>query len=122
MSHANEKTAVQGTHVCAVGGMSMGVTIDIPTDKIAEFCKRWQIKELAIFGSTLREDLRPDSDVDVLVVFEDHAPWGLFDLMHAEEELEHIFGRKVDLVEKKTIRNPFRRQHILTHHEVIYAS
>jgi len=98
------------------------IKIDIPEDKIVEFCKRWQIKELAIFGSMLREDFRPDSDVDVLVVFEDHTPWGLFDLMHAEEELEQIFGRKVDLVEKKTIRNPFRRQHILKHHEVIYAS
>ncbi len=58
----------------------------------------------------------------VLVVFEDEAPWDLFDLIDAERELEQIFGRKVDLVEKGTIRNPFRRQHILQHHEVIYAS
>jgi predicted nucleotidyltransferase len=100
----------------------MGTKIDIPKDQIAEFCKKWQIKELSVFGSILREDFRPDSDVDVLVVFEDNAPWGLFDVMHAEEELERIFGRKVDLVEKKAIRNPFRRQHILTSHEVIYAS
>jgi predicted nucleotidyltransferase len=100
----------------------MAAKIDIPKDQIAEFCERWQIKELALFGSTLREDFRPDSDVDVLVVFEDNAPWGLFDLMRAEEELEHMFGRKVDLVEKNTIRNPFRRQHILKHHEVIYAA
>ena len=100
----------------------MGIQIGIPQDKIADFCQRWQIKELAIFGSTLREDFRPDSDVDLLVVFEDQAPWDLFDLMDAEKELEQIFGRRVDLVEKATIRNPFRRQHILQHHEVIYAS
>jgi hypothetical protein len=100
----------------------MGIQIGIPHDKIADFCQRWQIKELSIFGSTLREDFRPDSDVDLLVVFEDQAPWDLFDLMDAERELEQIFGRKVDLVEKGTIRNPFRRYHILQHHEVIYAS
>lgn len=100
----------------------MGLQMGIPQDQIADFCQRWQIKELAIFGSILRQDFRPDSDVDVLVVFEDGAPWDLFDLMDAERELEQIFGRKVDLVEKGTIRNPFRRQHILQHHEVIYAS
>jgi predicted nucleotidyltransferase len=100
----------------------MGIQIDIPKDRIVRFCERWQIRELAIFGSMLREDFRPDSDVDVLVVFEDPTPWDLFDLMDAEEELARIFGRKVDLVEKHTIRNPFRRQHILEHHEVIYAS
>ena len=100
----------------------MGIQIGIPKDEIADFCQRWQIKELAIFGSTLREDFRPDSDVDVLVVFKDPTPWDLFDVMDAEEELEQILGRKVDLVEKRTIRNPFRRQHILKHHEVIYAS
>jgi predicted nucleotidyltransferase len=105
-----------------VESLSMAPKIDIPKDQIAECCERWQIKELALFGSTLREDFQPDSDVDVLVVFEDNAPWDLFDLMRAEEELECIFGRKVDLVEKNTIRNPLRRQHILKYHEIIYAS
>lgn len=100
----------------------MSVRIDIPKDKIGEFCRRWRIKELAIFGSALRDDFRPDSDVDMLVVFEDTAPWGLFDLMRAEEELGQILERKVDLVEKNAVRNPFRRHHILTHHEVIYAA
>ena len=60
--------------------------------------------------------------MDVLVVFQDNAEWSLFDLMSAEEELKQIFGREVDLVEKKAIRNPFRRQHILSHREVIYAA
>ena len=100
----------------------MSVRIQIPEDRIADFCRRWKVKELAIFGSALGDDFRPDSDVDVLVVFEDDAKGDLFDHMKAEEELKQIFGREVDLVEKKAIRNPFRRHHILSHYEVIYAA
>ncbi len=100
----------------------MSARIDIPKDKITEFCRKWKIREFAIFGSAVGDDFRPDSDVDVLVVFQDNAEWSLFDLISAEEELKQIFGRKVDLVEKKAIRNPFRRQHILSHREVIYAA
>ena len=100
----------------------MKIRIAVPYEQIEDFCRRWQVKELAIFGSALRDDFRPDSDVDVLVVFGENAQWSLFDHMKAEEELEAIFGRKVDLVEKSAIRNPFRRHHILSHHEVIYAA
>lgn len=96
--------------------------IDIPHREIAEFCVKWKIEELSLFGSALREDFRPDSDVDVLIVFSKEAQWSLFDIIAAEDELEHIIGRKVDLVEKNALRNPFRRHHILTHREVIYAS
>lgn len=99
----------------------MGIRIDIPKDKIAEFYRKWQVKELAIFGSAIGDDFRYDSDVDVLVVFQDNAKRNLFDRMKAEEELKEIFGRDVDLVEKKAIMNPFRRHHILSNHEVIYA-
>ncbi len=100
----------------------MSVRINIPKETIAEFCRKWKIRELSIFGSALGGDFRPDSDVDVLVVFDDAAKWSLFDYLHAEEELKQLFGRKVDLVEKKAIRNPFRRHHILNHCEVIYAA
>ena len=100
----------------------MGLQIDIAEESITEFCRRWRVKELAIFGSALGDDFRPDSDVDVLVILADDAKWSLFDRMEAEEELKKIFGREVDLVEKQAIRNPFRRYHILKHHEVIYAS
>ena len=100
----------------------MSVQINIPKEKIADFCRRWQVKELAIFGSALGGDFRSDSDVDVLVVFQDDATWNLFDHMKAEEELKQVFGREADLVEKKAIRNPFRRHHILSHCEVIYAA
>ena len=100
----------------------MGVRIGIPEEKILDFCRRWKVKELAIFGSALSDEFRPDSDVDVLVVFQEDAQWNLFDHMEAEEEMKQIFGRDVDLVEKKAIRNPFRRHHILSNYEVIYAA
>jgi len=100
----------------------MTIKINIPRDRIADFCRRWKVKELAIFGSALGDDFRPDSDVDVLVVFRDDADWTLFDHMKAEEELSEILGRRVDLVEKSAIRNPFRRHHILTNNEVVYAA
>lgn len=100
----------------------MAVKIDVSNDEIDQFCRRWQIKELSIFGSALRDDMRPESDVDVLVVFDEGERWTLFDLARAERELEQIFGREVDLVEKKALTNPFRRHHILSHHEVIYAT
>ena len=87
----------------------MSVRIEIPKDRIAEFCRKWEVKELAIFGSALGEDFRPDSDVDVLVIFQDEAKWDLFDHMKAEEELKQIFGREVDLVEKTPSRTPWSR-------------
>jgi uncharacterized protein len=96
--------------------------IELPRDKIAEFCRKWKIREFAIFGSALRDDFGPDSDVDVLVVFQDDAKWSLFDHMKAVEELKALVGREVDMVEKKAIRNPFRLRHILDNHEVIHAS
>jgi len=100
----------------------MSARIDIPKDKIAEFCRRNHIRRLAFFGSVLRDDFTPESDVDVLVVFQDDAERDLFDHMKAEEDLKQIFGRDVDLVEKRAIRNPFRRHHILSNCEVIYAA
>jgi uncharacterized protein len=100
----------------------MSKNIVLPKETMADFCRKWKIKELAIFGSAIGDDFKPESDVDVLVVFDDSAEWSLFDYMHAEEELKQLFGRKVDLVEKKAIRNPFRRHHILNHCEVIYAA
>ncbi len=107
------------------GRMLSEPAIAIPHAKIAEFCHRWRITEFSLFGSVLRDDFRPDSDIDVLVRFEPDAPWSLFDLGDMQAELGEIFGRKVDLVEKETIeksRNPFRRAHILDHHRVIYAA
>lgn len=93
----------------------------IPRKKIAIFCKRWNISEFAIFGSAIRKDFGPKSDVDVMVVFEPDAPIGLFEMAHMQVELETLFGRSVDLVEKAGLRNPYRRQEILKTAKVVYA-
>jgi uncharacterized protein len=100
----------------------MTTAIAIDRDRIEEFCRRWKVQELALFGSILRDDFRPDSDVDVLVTFGPQAPWTLWDLSRMRSELETIFGREVDLVEKKALRNPYRRQAILADFQVIHAS
>jgi predicted nucleotidyltransferase len=96
--------------------------IAVPKEKIEEFCRRWKIVEFALFGSALREDFRPDSDVDILVSFGKDADWDLFDWVSMIEELKGIFGREVDLVEKTSLRNPFRRHYILNSQKVIYAA
>ena len=100
------------------------VTTRIAMDhgRIEEFCRKWKIREFALFGSVLRDDFRPDSDVDVLVTLEDDAPWSLYEWVEMIEELESVFGRKVGLVEKTAIENPFRRRNILRSHEVVYAA
>jgi predicted nucleotidyltransferase len=90
--------------------------------KVAAFCKRWKISEFSLFGSVLREDFRPDSDVDVLVSFMQEAKWSLWDLIEMQEQLEKMFGRKVDLVEKEALRNPYRRHSILNGREIFYAT
>ena len=64
----------------------MSKHIILPKETMADFCRKWKIKELAIFGSAIGDDLKPESDIDVLVVFDDSAEWSLFDYMHAEEE------------------------------------
>lgn len=98
------------------------IRITLPQRKIHDFCLKWKISEMALFGSVLSEDFRDDSDVDVLVSFRDDAGWGLFDFVDMIDELKAIFGRRVDLVEKDSLRNPFRRQRILGSNEVIYAA
>jgi predicted nucleotidyltransferase len=96
--------------------------IPFPTDQIAAFCQKWKITELAVFGSVLRDDFRPESDVDVLVSFTNDAHWSLYDWVDMQEELKGMFGRDVDLVEQKGLHNPFRRHAILTTKQVIYAA
>jgi uncharacterized protein len=96
--------------------------IPLPLDALNAFCRKWRVQELALFGSVLREDFSPDSDVDVLVTFDREAPWSLWDVITMREELERMLGRKVDLVEKDAIRNPFRCREILRTHQVIHAA
>jgi predicted nucleotidyltransferase len=92
---------------------------------IAEFCCRWQIQEMALFGSVLRDDFRPDSDIDVLVTFSPQAKRGLLTLARAKHELEDATGRKVDFVVKQSILesdNWMRQKEILNSVKVIYAA
>lgn len=100
----------------------MGIRIPIDQDRIAAFCDAWQIEEFSLFGSVLRQDFGVDSDVDVLVAFRPGAPWSLWDLLIMREELAAMFGREVDMVEKKALRNPFRRHEILSTRQIIHAA
>lgn len=95
--------------------------IEVPGDKVEAFCRKWRIAELSLFGSVLRDDFRPDSDVDVLVTFEPDVPWSLYDWIDMMDELSAVLGRQVDLVCREGLRNPFRRHEILTTREVVYA-
>jgi uncharacterized protein len=101
-------------------------TIPIDYDEIAAFCQRWKITEFALFGSVLRDDFRPDSsDIDVLVVFSDKVRNTIGDLIDMEDELKQIFGRDVDLIDRRGIersRNYLRRKVILESARVIYAN
>jgi uncharacterized protein len=88
----------------------MSVNIEIPHAEIAEFCRRNHIRRLALFGSVLRDDFGPDSDVDVLVEFEPEAQVGLFELFDMEQELSHILGRQVDMNTPNSLSKYFRDQ------------
>jgi predicted nucleotidyltransferase len=95
------------------------VKIDLPKDKIADFCRRHHIRKLAVFGSALREDFRPDSDLDVLVEFEPgHTPGLTFFGM--EQELSELLGRKVDLNTAQFL-SPYFRDRVLAEAVVQYA-
>jgi hypothetical protein len=99
----------------------MKTKIRIPRKKIAEFSRRWKVTEFSLFGSVLRDDFRPDSDVDVLVTFAPNAQISLFDLVQMKLDLEKMFKRPVDVIEKDALENPFRKREILRTAQVIYA-
>lgn len=98
------------------------IHIEIPHDKISNFCHRWNVIEFALFGSVLREDFDFNSDIDVLVSFADEAQISLFDIAQMQIELQEIFSRPVDILEKAALRNPFRKRHILATAQVVYES
>ncbi|MCK4303950.1 MAG: nucleotidyltransferase domain-containing protein [Candidatus Eisenbacteria sp.] len=103
--------------------ISTRLEIDIET--LRTFCAKWKIVELALFGSVLAEDFRPDSDIDALVTFGAGAHGTLWDFIHMREEFEQLVGRRVDLIERavlKQSRNYIRRSAILGSAKVIYAA
>jgi uncharacterized protein len=99
--------------------------IKIPEDQLAAFCRKWKIREFSLFGSVLREDFGPGSDVDCLVDFAPDADWTLLDVVRAEQELSALLGRPVDLVEKQVVEgseNWIRRRHILKTARTVYVA
>ncbi len=100
----------------------MGLQLTLDEMRIAEFCRKWRVKELSVFGSALREDFGSDSDVDVLVELQPGHGLVMYDWLKMIEELRVIFGREVDLVAKGGLKNPFRRARILQTAEVVYAA
>ncbi len=101
------------------------MNLDIDQDLIKKFCQKWEIKELVFFGSVIREDFNPSSDVDVLVSFEDTATWSLLDHVSMQRELSEIIGRDVDLVTRRSVEqshNWLRKKQILENSEAYYAA
>ena len=103
----------------------MNPNLSVPMDRLAEYCQANGIKRLDLFGSALRADFGPESDIDLLVEFEPDRKFGLFDFVRIERELAAIFGRKVDLIERSAVersRNYIRRAAILESTETIHAA
>ena len=100
-------------------------SLKLPEDQIAAFCQAWKVSEFSVFGSALREEFRPDSDIDVLIAFLPNAGWSLLDHVQMQQELETILGREVDLVSRRGVErshNPIRRQAILDGAEPVYVA
>jgi len=99
--------------------------INIPEKQIADFCQSWHISELALFGSVLRDDFDPGSDLDILATFGPEADWSLLDHLRMEQELAGLLGRKVELLSKRAVEkshNWIRRREILNTAEAVYTS
>lgn len=94
--------------------------IDVPRERIADFCRRHGIRRLAVFGSVLRDDFHPDSDIDVLVEFDAGRRYTYFTLVQIEDDLSALLGRRVDLHMEKTL-HPFLRDKILGQTEELYV-
>jgi len=99
--------------------------LQVTHEQLADFCLRWKITELALFGSALRDDFGPDSDVDMLVAFAPSADWSLLDHIRMEQELSSLLGREVHLVSRRDIdrsENWVRRREIQRTAQVVHAS
>ena len=100
------------------------VFMGVPMSKIAEFCQRWKIRELALFGSALRDDFRSDSDLDILVTFTSDADWGLLDHVQMQQELQALLQRDIDLISRRALeqsQNWLRRQEILGTAQTLFS-
>ena len=89
---------------------------------VLHLCKKYHIIELSIFGSSIRDDFTLKSDVDILVSFDNNSEIDLFDIIELENEFSKILNKEVDVVEKESLKNPIRRNRILSTREIIYAA
>src|SRR5437764_9393447 len=97
------------------------MAIALPEPAVRDICRRYSVKELAIFGSALRDDFRPDSDVDLLIEFQPDAGASLLDLFRMQRELEELTQRRVDLVSKRGL-HPVIRDTVLEEREVLWSA
>ncbi len=96
--------------------------INLNYNDILMICKKYSIIELSIFGSSLRDDFNKNSDIDILVSFDENAVISLFDIMDIEKEFSKVFNREIDVVEKESLKNPIRKNRILSTREILYAA
>lgn len=102
--------------------LGLGERIPVRQEQLEAFCRKHDISEMALFGSVLRDDFRPDSDIDLLVSFSPAADHSLLDHVHMEREFAALVGRSVDMVEKEAVENPFVRSQIRSNLALIYAA
>ena len=105
--------------------MEEPLQIEVPMERIEAFCGKWKVRRMWLFGSVLRGDFGPESDVDVMVEFAPEARWSLLDLVGAEQELGAVLGRSVDLIERQCVEqstNRIRRRHILENARTLYVA
>ena len=99
----------------------MNPNVQLDRQALADFCRKWHVRELSLFGSALRDDFGPKSDLDFLVSFEAGFGLGFESILDMKDELQARFGRPVDLIVREALRNPWRKHEILTTREVLYA-
>ena len=96
--------------------------VSLNYDDVMRLCKKYYVIELSIFGSSIRDDFSQNSDVDFLVSFEQNSKISLFEIIELENEFSKLLNREVDIVEKESLKNPIRKNKILSTREIIYAA
>lgn len=98
------------------------VSVRLPIEQIKDFCRKYGVEEFSLFGSILRDDFGPESDVDVMLAFRPGYGFTFENTPDIQDDLQRIFERSVDVIEKGRIRNPIRRRAIMSSYQVIYAA
>jgi hypothetical protein len=98
------------------------VSRPLPMKQIEDFCRKYGVAEFSLFGSILRDDFGPDSDIDIMLAFHPGHGFTFENTPDIQDDLQRLFGRAVDVIEKGRIRNPIRRQNIMNTYQVVYAA